>query len=1551
MSQEEEAVHVEEVPEGRSTPKVPEAEEDEVPVGPSVPISDSPPLGWVRGRSGKLRMVGVAREKTPILDDSIAQDVDASNRENGSREPGKHERSRESSTSSNEVVLEESLEFMAPTEPLDLPDPHGQTIEAPLDGDLSLVPRWMTMAKVSKRLHLSVLRVYDILADVDHRGTTKVELESTTLANRLATFEKCFQTFSGLRDNPEFAVDWAAVVGHLFYWQELQQAAEDLIHQAACRLSTLKKWERIAKQAKRKEMQAEELAFKQAVFKSEQDLEKAKQLTATKQREHQELIAATPKSNPDEFIASTSSQHDGQGLIKLPKISMPIFSGDITEWETFRDQFESQIHSRPISTISKFVYLRKALRGQAFESIKGYRTTTAGYNDAWNFLCERYGDQQKVLREYMEKLKTLPRAYERNTSSLVTTWIKVEQVLRGMANLEQNVENNYALFDLVISKLPTSSIVDMKREASRQKKPFNMAYLRTELEEIIKAKEFADVYSQNDKPPGNFRENRRNQYDQEHPFQLHAGEKFQKYPRDRAIIVCVYCEGSDHWGDTCPVYTTLSARKEKLRGKCFVCLRTGHMLSACRRQLPCYHCGAVCKHHRSLCPLLFSQKDKLKGGTYQRNQPRDQRRGRGYPQHPADIQLSLHAKTRERVTLFQTAVTVVYNTDDPSRCRRIRLLFDSGSSRSFVTESTARYLGLRARRHEDLSLCVFSDKSVKKKKSAVVSILFRPRFGSPISFELNTIDVISGQSCDVRLPKLPPGICLNNLADHGESFYPDSSFDLILGLRHIGFFLKSQQVRIGEDLFLQSSSFGNLLFGSYESDVAKHLTESLTVFAMFSETAIDPVSLPDQKFALCNVTSDTFVPNIESWWSLESLGIQDDPSFNDNDRALKHFRETVKFENGKFIVHWPFSRDPKDLPSNFGLAWGRLKSLLNGTLKDHTLRKRYDDVFQDYLQKGIIEPVPPNEMETSNPLHYLCHQAVIREEAKSTKIRVVFDASAAVRGGLSLNQCLYSGPPLTGKLLDILLRFRLRPVGLVSDLQMAYLQIHLAQTQKDVTRFLWLKHIDRPLCSQNVQVYRMNRAGFGVSSSGFFLDGSLHIHLESQKTEFASKLRRDIYVDNPTQSLKSNQEGIMAYRESKRIFAAGGWNARRYSSNSEVVMKEILDADRDDDPDQNVLGLTWHRIEDTLQLTNHFSEKDLNPKTKREALSVISKIFDPYSLSNPGTLEARLLLQDSWKDKSLGWDVRFPHELEVKWKEVVRKLPLLCEFTVPRFIGLVSESTCYELICFSDSSARAYAANVYLRVSNAQQVVVNLLYCKSRLCPLADLSICRKELIGAILGNFSIRLCIEAIDVPVKKSYLLVDSKVVLHWLGSTQPQSKFVNNRVRTLRKLPNTSFRYVSTSENPADYGTKPVEPEVVCKNSFWLHGPEWLVKEESHWPSYNSTELWYDTAKIPNPEFCGFTKVTIDESEQGPFGMSANRFSSLYSLYKATAFVMRAVTCFLVHCKRRQPGDAKRLKEFPVISASELRQVRDLWDKSVQRTFFKDVFDHLLRVLIKP
>ena len=85
--------------------------------------------------------------------------------------------------------------------------------------------------------------------------------------------------------------------------------------------------------------------------------------------------------------------------------------------------------------------------------------------------------------------------------------------------------------------------------------------------------------------------------------------------------------------------------------------------------------------------------------------------------------------------------------------------------------------------------------------------------------------------------------------------------------------------------------------------------------------------------------------------------------------------------------------------------------------------KKYDQIIREQEQMGIIERV--TAIDNVSKMHYLAHQAAIRDEAETTKVRIVFDASCKARkSGMSLNDCLHVGPPMTPFIFDLLLRFR-----------------------------------------------------------------------------------------------------------------------------------------------------------------------------------------------------------------------------------------------------------------------------------------------------------------------------------------------------------------------------------------------------------------------------------------------------------------------------------------------------------------------------------------------
>ena len=83
------------------------------------------------------------------------------------------------------------------------------------------------------------------------------------------------------------------------------------------------------------------------------------------------------------------------------------------------------------------------------------------------------------------------------------------------------------------------------------------------------------------------------------------------------------------------------------------------------------------------------------------------------------------------------------------------------------------------------------------------------------------------------------------------------------------------------------------------------------------------------------------------------------------------------------------------------------------------------------------------------------------------------------RGAKSPNECLNRGPVLLPDLCGILLRFRIQPTVLLADIEKAFLQVGIQESDRDVTRFLWFKDLTNlHVTDRNLDVYWFCRVSF-----------------------------------------------------------------------------------------------------------------------------------------------------------------------------------------------------------------------------------------------------------------------------------------------------------------------------------------------------------------------------------------------------------------------------------------------------------------------------------------
>ena len=99
----------------------------------------------------------------------------------------------------------------------------------------------------------------------------------------------------------------------------------------------------------------------------------------------------------------------------------------------------------------------------------------------------------------------------------------------------------------------------------------------------------------------------------------------------------------------------------------------------------------------------------------------------------------------------------------------------------------------------------------------------------------------------------------------------------------------------------------------------------------------------------------------------------------------------LKEKRYEVSLSWHKCHEP--LLNNYELSLERLQGLLQQLKQTPSVLKEYNAISLDQLDKGIVERVNQSA-DMPGKIHYLPHRAVIRQNKETTKVRVVYDASA-----------------------------------------------------------------------------------------------------------------------------------------------------------------------------------------------------------------------------------------------------------------------------------------------------------------------------------------------------------------------------------------------------------------------------------------------------------------------------------------------------------------------------------------------------------------------------
>ncbi|XP_075164230.1 uncharacterized protein LOC142236821 [Haematobia irritans] len=1108
--------------------------------------------------------------------------------------------------------------------------------------------------------------------------------------------------------------------------------------------------------------------------------------------------------------------------VTLPKITIPKFDGDYGKWCQFYDLFLTMVHNTSIPAIQKMWYLKSHVVGEAERLISHLTTTEANYNSAWSMLRERYDNKRVIVATLIDKILAQPNA----TSNAIT--IKglhdtTRECLLALNNVGVETSSwDPIVVQILIRKLDRNLHIRFEQSLQNPKETPKIETLLKFLEHQFQT---MDSVSQKDRNTS-------------------TKAVSSIVTKEKINSKCAMCGTIDHMIYMCEKFKQLSeadrVRFAQSRRLCFNCLKSGHASHNCKGS-SCRKCG---KKHNSLLHIPI----KSEQTTILPNVP---------------TVSSAAAETfvgREAYAMLATA-RVIIQAPNGIKQECVAIL-DSGSQINIISERLIQNLCISPM---EASLDIDGVGQTRKRATHRVNVKMASTDGCYITnLEAYILPTIippqPNHHIDISEWGLPPHIKLAN-----PQFNKQSKIDILLGAEFFFTLMQPGTIKLSENLpVLQNTALGWIVGGSLRNNNNERFLSTPTCAVFDSDKALDEA--------------------IERLWKIDEVEPTSKSMSTEENLCEAHFAHHVAInKSGRFVVSLPFREIPQALGDSYTMAYNRFMSLERRLLKNSDLRAQYVQFMKEYESLGHMHRVKIDDL--MDPKYFIPHHCVLKPDSTTTKLRVVFDASAKTSTGLSLNDLMYTGPVVQSDLFTILLRFRFPKYVFTTDIEKMYRQIliHPIAYGTRAAPYLATK------CLQKIAV-----------------DNAI-------KYPYGSKMLKDnFYVDDGLGGSDNINIAITTQNQLIQMLKEYGFNLKKWCANHPRLLKDIPEADQEVNLDFDVissdtvktLGLFWLPHIDNFCVKVKFNEH--KTVTRRTATSDLAKLFDPLGLLAPAVVTAKIFMQNLC-EASLGWDDPLPESFCSEWKTLRNNIYSLNNFKMPRhlFNGDVPKEI--QLHVFADASEKAYGAVAYIRASfKDSRITVRLLCAKSRVSPLKRQTLPRLELCAAVVAaELANRVRVD-LNIQNESVYLWTDSEIVLSWINAQSSSLKtFVANRVSTIQSLSiRDQWRHL------------------------WFHGPLFLHGKESLWPQkYNSNlAILTDVEK----------KATISTAvEQDAILYKVHHGGSFKRLQRIIGYIFRFMNNTRIPKHKRSPHISLTPKELDESLYVIIRRVQrsDFYDEIKQ------------------
>lgn len=1238
-------------------------------------------------------------------------------------------------------------------------------------------------------------------------------------------------------------------------------------------------------------------------------------------------------------------------------LDLPRFDGTIRDWPKFEAAYRSTTLLYGYDNVENLSRLQKSLFGEAALTVESLLVQPDHVDEVMRALQDAFGDPEVLICDQIERARQLPPVYESHLEQLVPFATVVRNVAAYLdtPNTQEHLANPMLLKELE-RKLPMSRRLDWRLVKERIRPHATVrdfAIWVTELARRVRQEVASDQAA--NKPSSSTTASGRGTNKQQTTKRIMLNAACDD--EGQLQQACVYC-GEEHKVENCDTFKRLSVNKRwrivTERSWCFGCLNKGHILPSCRVKQRCGADGCQRWHHN----MLHNRDDDERPTTKPTNIRTTHRRSdledepttsqsaknnkssniadesagvrEIIPSTTAEVQEARVCTCKDSIpenTLLFRIMPIVLHAN--GRELQTHALFDEGSSVSLIDDNIADELGLDGP-ESDINMKWFGRQTtVIRSRKLTIGISGQSRM--QYAMNVRTIRNLSLPAQTVDLEKLSASN--PHLLDVPLESFRNAVPRVLIGLdnHHLGAPKEVKSDANDDGLIAVRSKLGWAVYGS---DGPSYMPNAMVLMVDGER---------DEEYELLNETVRGFITSEDFGVRTPQARIESD----DDKRARFILRSTTKRIGDRFETGLLWRLDGTELPSSYDMALRRLVNVEARMRREPDFAEQYANQISAYLTKGYARKLTVDESQSGGArTWYLPHFAVVNPN-KPGKFRLVFDAAAKVRGE-SLNAALLSGPDDNMPLTRLLLQFRIGEIGVCADIADMFHQVRIRDEDQCAQRFLW-RGGD---ASVKPDVYAMTVMTFGATCSPTAAQYVKNVNADEFKDEFpdaAEAIRRRHYVDDYVASFASADEAARVSADVVEVHRRGGFNLRGFVSNSRAVLAALgvamgpgsqVDLDADS-TFEKILGMIWNTADDTFRFRTRFTRvpqgvlDGTKRPTKRTILSTCMSVFDPYGLLANFMLPPKLMVQDMFR-MGLDWDEPAPDEIWQRWESWRVEISQTHRLSVPRcpFYNIDTVSD-LQLHIFADASEAAFAAVAFWRVTRGENVDLSFVIGKVKVAPTPIQSMPRLELNAAVLATRMLNEIRQSYDcLKIHKIVMWSDSETVLKWIRSDQRKYKqYVGFRVAEIAEsTPTNMWRWVPTSMNVADDGTRIRNPPAFDPNGRWVWGPSWLRDDEETWPekrdAANTLELGTEEVRSK------YVGIAIEQ-----FRVKYERFSNYHRLCRTAAWMLRFRWNTL--CERR-----KKQRVKGELSATEVNDGMKILCRTVQQEVYVREYSTLLR-----